>query len=80
MGNDIKITDNFLINDCTVLSKGNSLNFIFNIVNKISTALYGKMISFEFKKKNENNNNIIVKLTVDKNINTTSDHSFMDLK
>ena len=51
MGNDIKITDNFLINDCTVLSKGNSLNFIFNIVNKISTALYGKMISFEFKKK-----------------------------
>jgi len=80
MGNDIKIIDNFLINDCTVLSKGNNPNFIFNIANKISTALFGKMISFEYLKKNENNNNIIVNLTIDKNIITTSDPSLNGFK
>ena len=54
-GNEIKITDNNFIKDCIILSKGNNIDNIINIANKISTLLFGKFINFEYVNKEQKN-------------------------
>ena len=52
---DMKIIDNKFINDCIALSKINSVDCLYNIANKISTVLYGKIINFQYLNKSNTN-------------------------